>query len=117
VPRAKPLAREDLTVAEIDGEAVVFDPVPSKLHFLNHSAALIFGLCDGQTTIAEMSGAIAEAYDLDPHEVDGQIRPLLRQFQSSGMLGGKGAERVAARAAADAEDLRKLQRIPLVTDS
>jgi PqqD family protein of HPr-rel-A system len=117
VPRAKPRARAELTVAELDGEAVVYDPIPGKLHFLNHSAALIFGLCDGRTTIAEMVEAIGDAYEIDPGELDGQIRPLLKELQGFGLLEGKGAERIAQDAAAYEERLSGLRRIPVLRDT
>lgn len=117
MPRVKPRARADLAVAELDGEAVVYDPVASELHYLNHSAALIFGLCDGRTTIAEMAGTIGEAYEIDPDELDGQIRPLLKKLRESGLVEGKAAEE-RAQAAAERDAARaKLRRIAVPQDT
>jgi hypothetical protein len=117
VPRAKPRALAGLAVAEIDGEAVVYDPVPSKLHYLNHSAALIFGLCDGSTTIAGMAESIGEAYEMDPSELDGQIRPLLKELRERGLLEGKAAEEIAQAAADRDAAVAKLRRIPVPQDT
>jgi PqqD family protein of HPr-rel-A system len=117
VPRVKPRARAELTVADLDGEAVVYDPLPGKLHFLNHSAALIFGLCDGRTTISQMADAIGDAYEIDPRELEGQIRPLLKELQGFGLVEGKGAERIAQTAAANKETLSRLRRIPVARDT
>lgn len=112
-----PRARADLTVVDIDGEAVAYDPVARDLHHLNHSAALVFGLCDGRTTIAEMTEAIGEAYEMDPREVDGQIRPLLRQLKEVGLLEGKAADQIAQHAAERDAVLEKLRRIPVAKDT
>jgi PqqD family protein of HPr-rel-A system len=117
VPRIKPRARAELTVAEIDGEAVVYDPVPTKLHYLNHSAALIFGLCDGRTTIAEMAEAIGEAYEMDPGELEGQMRPLLKELQDRGLVEGKVAEAIAREAADRDAERKKMRRIPVAKDT
>jgi hypothetical protein len=117
VPRVKPRARAEVAVAEIDGEAVVWDPVPEKLNYLNHSAALVFALCDGKTTIAEMAEAIGDAYEMDPQEVDGQIRPLLRQLGDAGLMEGKAAERIGLEAGKRRAALKKLRRIPVPKDT
>jgi Coenzyme PQQ synthesis protein D (PqqD) len=117
VPRVKPRARAELAVAEIDGEAVVSDPVPGQLHYLNHSAALVFGLCDGRTTIAEMAEAIGDAYEMDVRELDGQIRPLLRQLKDAGLLEGKAAEQIVLDARKRKAALKKLRRIPVPKDT
>jgi PqqD family protein of HPr-rel-A system len=117
VARVKPRTRAGLAVAEIDGEAVVYDPVPSKLHYLNHSAALIFGLCDGHTTIAEMAETIGEAYEMDPGELDAQIRPLLKELRERGLVEGKAAEEIARAAAERDAAVAKLRRIPVPKDT
>jgi Coenzyme PQQ synthesis protein D (PqqD) len=115
--RVKPRACADLAVAEIDGEAVVWDRVPEKLHYLNHSAALVFGLCDGQTTIAQMAEAIGDAYEMDPRELDAQIRPLLRQLNEAGLVEGKAAEQIAREAGQRKAALKSLRRIPVPQDT
>ncbi len=117
MPRVKPRAQAGLAVAEIDGEAVVYVPVPSKLHYLNHSAALIFGLCDGRTTIAEMAEAIGEAYEMDPGQLDGEIRPLLKELRDRGLLEGKPAEEIARAAEERDAAVAKLRRIPVPKDT
>lgn len=117
MPRVKPRSRAELTVAELDGEAVVFDPVPTKLHYLNHSAALIFGLCDGQTTIAQMAEAIGEAYEMDPAELEGQIRPLLKELQERGLVEGKIADALAREAEEQKAERKRLRRVPLARDT
>jgi len=51
-----PRAREDrLVVQELPDEVLVYDLNRHKAHCLNRTAALVWGHCDGQTTVAEMA--------------------------------------------------------------
>jgi len=82
----KPRVRGDLAVVELDGEAVIYDEENERLHHLNPTATLIFGLCDGTGTIGDFASDIAEAYGLDRGQVEQQVRGLLREFRRSNLL-------------------------------
>ena len=84
----RPRARADLTVVELDGEAVIYDERSGELHHLNGSATLIFGLLDGTATVRELAADVAAAFGVPAGEVASQIRALLRQFRSLGLLDG-----------------------------
>src|SRR5256885_17094443 len=86
MPATKPRVRDDLTVCNIDGEAVVYDPDGSELHYLNHSAALVLDLCDGEATMKEMSTAIADVYEEPIADVEKQVRSVVRQLQALNLL-------------------------------
>ena len=46
-----PLAlRDNLVIRELDDETLVYDLDRDEAHCLNHTAALVWELCDGQTT-------------------------------------------------------------------
>jgi PqqD family protein of HPr-rel-A system len=94
VPRMKPKAREDLTVVELDGEAVIYDEVGGDLHQLNSSATIIFALCDGTQTVKQMSVEIAEVFSLASQDVEAQVRTVVRDLRSAGLL---EEERLAPR--------------------
>jgi PqqD family protein of HPr-rel-A system len=104
----RPAVRDDLTVVELDGEAVVYDEETGDLHHLNPTATLVFRLCDGTGTARELAADIAEAYRQPPHEVERQIRGLLRRFRRAGLLRGPsrlapaGATTTAATATPEA---------------
>ena len=59
-PCVKPKVRDDLTVVELDGEAVIYDEETTELHHLNPTATIVFGLCDGTSTMAEMAADISD---------------------------------------------------------
>ncbi len=84
--RVKPRTRTDLDVVEIDGEALVYDPLALRADYLNHTAALVLRLCDGETTIFDMAEAIADVYEMPVDETEGQVRALLRDLRSLGLL-------------------------------
>jgi Coenzyme PQQ synthesis protein D (PqqD) len=41
---------------------VLYDPDHDRVHFVNHTAALVLELCDGQHTIVEVAAALEEVY-------------------------------------------------------
>jgi hypothetical protein len=50
-----PLARkENLIVKEVADEVLVYDLDRDKAHCLNHTAALVWNHCDGETTVASV---------------------------------------------------------------
>jgi hypothetical protein len=61
----KPQARESgLLVRDLGGECVVYDLDRHEAHCLNPSAAAVFRLCDGDTTVREIAERLA--HELDP---------------------------------------------------
>jgi PqqD family protein of HPr-rel-A system len=87
----RPKARTDLTVVQLDGEAVIYDEVSGELHHLNPSATLVFDLLDGTATVKELAADVAEAFGLSSGEVESQIRVLVRRFRALGLLHGAPA--------------------------
>jgi PqqD family protein of HPr-rel-A system len=100
VPVTRPRTRTDLTVVELDGEAVIYDEDSGDLHLLNPPATIVLGLCDGATTMQEMASVISEAFGVSMDEVEPQIRGLVRHFRSAKLLMSSRpvvASRTAAR--------------------
>lgn len=85
----KPKSREDLTIVELDGEAVIYDDRNDKIHYLNTTATLVFSLFDGTATIRDLATDIAEVYLVGSDEVEKQIRSLLRGFRKAGLIDGE----------------------------
>ena len=84
----KPKVRDDLTVVELDGEAVIYDEETGELHHLNPSATIVFGLCDGTQTSDEMAGEISAAFEMPEDEVQAQVQQLVVQLGDVGLLQG-----------------------------
>lgn len=51
-----PLSRKDnIVIQEIDGEILIYDLSRNKALCLNETSAMVWNLCDGKTSVAEMS--------------------------------------------------------------
>lgn len=56
----KPLVRHhELIVQELHGELLVYDLAAHKAYCLNQSAAMVWNLCDGNSTVADMAAHLA----------------------------------------------------------
>jgi PqqD family protein of HPr-rel-A system len=85
----RPQTRQDLAVVVLDGEAVVYDEDSGGLHHLNPTATIVFQLCDGTTTVREMSSEISEVFGIPADDVEREVRALLRGLRRSGLMDGK----------------------------
>jgi PqqD family protein of HPr-rel-A system len=86
MPATKPRVRQDLTIVELDGEAVIYDERSGDLHHLNSAATLVLGLCDGTATGRQLAADIAEAYGLPRERVAADVQAALREFRKSKLL-------------------------------
>jgi PqqD family protein of HPr-rel-A system len=82
----KPRLRSDLESVEIDGEAILYDPVNTSVHHLNATATAIASMFDGTVTIRALTQEISEAYDVPAEEVEPEVRRLVRQFRKLQLL-------------------------------
>ena len=101
----KPRLAEDVTVCDIDGEAVVYDPTGQQIHYLNYSAALMLDLCDGTATIRQMAEAVADVYEMQVDEVEKQVRKTVRDLRLRSLL-----EPTTKKGVQKLEELRAAQR-------
>jgi hypothetical protein len=58
----RPRPRKGVRFEEIDGEAVIYDRTGTQATYLNETAAIIWQLCDGVRTEAEIIAMLSEAY-------------------------------------------------------
>jgi hypothetical protein len=86
MPAQKPKVRSDLTVVELEGEAVIYDDETRQVHYLNRTATIVFNMCDGTSTVKQLSDEIAEAFSLPQEEVGRQVRTLIRSFREAEFL-------------------------------
>lgn len=86
MPATKPRVRPDLTIVELDGEAVIYDETFGGLHHLNPTATLVLGLCDGTATGRQLAADIADAYGLPQERVAADVQAVLREFRKSKLL-------------------------------
>jgi PqqD family protein of HPr-rel-A system len=86
VAAGRPKIREELSVVELDGEAIVYDEARNELHHLNPTATIVLRLCDGRATTRELSADIADAFGAPLQEVEREVEELIRRFREAGLL-------------------------------
>jgi len=86
VPAVKPKVRDDLTVVELDRETVIYDEETTELHHLNRTATIVFGLCDGSVTMAEMAADLSAGFAVPRDELEPEVRALVRRFRKVQLL-------------------------------
>lgn len=84
----RPCVRDDLTVVELDGDAVIYDERNGDVHRLNPTATLVFSMLDGSTTLDELARDLGEAYAQPVDRIGAQLRELVAQFDESDLLVG-----------------------------
>jgi hypothetical protein len=107
----KPLVRPDLAIADLDGEAVVYVPAQERFHYLNHPAALVLDLCDGTATMRQMAEAIADVYEMPLETVESDVRTLVRDLRSRGLVlsSGEKPQDVLAATAAELDEREQVR--------
>jgi hypothetical protein len=78
-----PCRRADYRLEELDGELLIYHPAESTVVYCNQTASLIWHLCDGTHTSAEISALLGAAYPEAaasiPPDVESTLRTLTQQ--------------------------------------
>jgi hypothetical protein len=92
LPRAR---EEGLLLQELDGELLVYNQQTNRASCLNPTAALVFRLCDGKTTVAQMAARLQAELDLPADEA--VVWLALERLGKVGLLGERPARPEGAR--------------------
>jgi PqqD family protein of HPr-rel-A system len=87
---ACPQGRADLTLHELDDEALIFDPRTADTHRLNATAYEVWALCDGSRSEAEIAGELSERYAIDAGQALEHVARIVEEFRRYGLLVGGG---------------------------
>ena len=83
--KVQPQQKTGLKIKEIGGETLLIDG--EDIHVLNPTAALIWKLCDGAHTPADMAAALAAEYEIPAdHDLNADIERTLSDFRSKGLI-------------------------------
>lgn len=82
----RPLHRDGLVMHELDGEALMFDPVSSDTHRLNETALFIWRRCDGEHPVRCIAEELAAGYDVTIEEALQHVNQLLADLGDQGLL-------------------------------
>lgn len=84
---AKPTRRSEIAVKDIGGETLLYGSNQKILHVLNSTAKLIWNLCDGQHSLAEIEQSLRLNFSVPvDHDVMVDIEKTLEIFASKDLL-------------------------------
>ncbi len=87
-----PVRRPGLRIHELDGEALIFDPVSADTHHLNQTALLIWRQCDGGKDTLGIAQGLADVYGVSPAAAFGHVERMLLMLKERDLLiAGDGA--------------------------
>jgi coenzyme PQQ synthesis protein D (PqqD) len=92
---ARPLRRGGSSAVELDDNVALYDEVGQFLILLNTSAATVWELCDGATTVDQIVRALTELHPEQAAEIADDVRRTVGKLTELGLV-------VEAEAGADA---------------
>ncbi len=84
--RAMPLRRTNVTVEELDGEALIYDSVTADTHRLNLTAYFVWRACDGRATIGQIARSLTESFDVSYEEAGEHAERIVTEFLERGLV-------------------------------
>lgn len=84
---AKPRANPAHEVIASDEGFVVHDAAGAHVHYLNETAAIVFSLCDGEHTVADIAALVGDAFGLDQAPVR-DVEKVVTDLTALGVLIG-----------------------------
>jgi hypothetical protein len=80
-----PVPAPDVEVEVVDGEILLYHPQQTRAVYLNPTAAVVWGLCNGSRSVREIIRVIGESYP-DAESLTDDVFATLNQLQESGVL-------------------------------
>jgi hypothetical protein len=80
-----PVRAADIEMEVVDGEVLLYHPQHARAVYLNPTAAVIWGLCDGCRSVREIIQVVGESYP-DADSLADDVLATLNQLQESGVL-------------------------------
>ena len=84
-PTWRPLAVGGIETNEVADGYIIHQPAADRVHYLNHTAAILLELCNGKNQISEMPELLRLAFNLSSPPVD-EVRECLGQLIREGLI-------------------------------
>lgn len=82
----RPRRRDGSSAVELDENLALYDDVGQLLILLNTSAASVWELCDGETTLHDMVRILSEAHGEDATVIAGDVYGTVRKLADLGLV-------------------------------
>ena len=77
--REYPRQADGIEINKVADGYVVYQPDRDRVHYLNHTAAIVLELCDGQIAAGSMPQILKEAYNL-PEPPEAEVAECMKMF-------------------------------------
>jgi FkbM family methyltransferase len=84
-PDERPRRADGLEVNEVLDGLIVVQPAEDHVHYLNHTAAVVFDLCTGQHEVSEIAELVQAIYEL-PEPPEAEVEDCLRGLGRQGLV-------------------------------
>jgi hypothetical protein len=84
---AKPKRKPDYRLELLDNELLLYHPTETNIFYFNQTASLIWQLCDGQHSVAEIIELLKEAYPDAADTIPSDVTTTIQQFEEHGCIG------------------------------
>jgi PqqD family protein of HPr-rel-A system len=81
-----PIPNPDVSLQRVGDEAILHDRRNGRAHVINESAARIWQLCDGRTTLDDIVSAFAASFAMPPADVRDDVIYILSKFRELRVL-------------------------------
>jgi hypothetical protein len=75
-----PARKSGVSMEEMDGDLILFNPASEKVLYFNPSAAVVWQLCDGTRSVGEIAAILAEAYPDAAEKMQEQVSAVVETF-------------------------------------
>lgn len=71
---------EECLLEDMDGELLLYNPINATTLHLNGPSAIVWSLCDGETSVQKMIDAVKEAYPDQTDQIEADIVAVVSDF-------------------------------------
>ena len=76
----RPKRKPGYQVEMIDGEVLLYHLNETRITYLNQPASLIWGLCDGEHSLAEITEMLSQAYPDAAETIPADVHETVQRF-------------------------------------
>ncbi|MFM8322925.1 MAG: pyrroloquinoline quinone biosynthesis peptide chaperone PqqD [Chloroflexota bacterium] len=85
-PTDRPARKADYRLEQLDDELLLYHPNETRILYLNPTASLIWGLCDGERSVAQIIAVLEEAYPEAQDAIAGDVQDSLAHLLEQGCI-------------------------------
>jgi hypothetical protein len=81
-----PRRRTDVILRDEETRSLIVVPDQDRVHVLNPTARALWELCDGTTTLEELTAAICELFDVAQEQATADVSEALRLLEENELM-------------------------------